>query len=70
MQPVACRLKRNLLQRLGDLLDRPAKVRLGSATLASLLLALLDTAAIVLTLPLVDLVSGTKSPSGIIEPAV
>lgn len=56
---------RHVLRQLGDILDRPTKLRLGFATFVSLLLALLDTAAIVLMLPLVDLASGTRPTSGV-----
>lgn len=56
---------RQLLRHLGDILDRPTKLRLWLATFASLLLALLDTAAIVLMLPLVDLASGNRPTSGV-----
>lgn len=56
---------RHLLLRLGELLDKPTKIRLGLATVVSLLLALLDTVAIVLMLPLVDLASGKAPTSGV-----
>lgn len=56
---------RRLLHQIGDILDRPTKIRLGLASLASLLLALLDTAAIVLMLPLVDLASGSRPSNGV-----
>ena len=56
---------RQLMAQLGDVLDRPTKVRLGLATLVSLLFALLDTAAIVLMLPLVELASGSAPTEGI-----
>ncbi len=56
---------RQLVAQLGDILDRPTKLRLGLATLVSLLLALLDSAAIVLMLPLVDLASGNAPTQGV-----
>lgn len=55
---------RSFLQQLGDVLDRPTKIRLLGATALALLLALLDTAAIVLMLPLVDLASGNPPTGG------
>lgn len=54
----------SLLTKLGDILDRATKIRLVLATGASLLLALLDTLAIILMLPLVELASGTKPAQG------
>lgn len=56
---------RHLLRRLSDILDRPTKFRLALATVVSLVLALLDTAAIVLMLPLVELASGNPPVSGL-----
>ena len=34
-QPVACRSMRHLMAQLGDVLDRPTKLRLGLATVVS-----------------------------------
>ncbi len=55
---------RDLLAKLRLIFDRRTKVKLMLATVGSVAVSLLDTLAIALVLPLVDLATGTGSPSG------
>lgn len=56
---------RRLYDRLGGILDRPTKIRFGGAMIASLFLAVLDSLAVILMLPLVDLATGVPATSGL-----
>jgi ATP-binding cassette, subfamily B, bacterial PglK len=53
-----------LLHQLRDILDRRTKMRLLAATIASIMIAILDMAAIALVLPLVNLATGSGEESG------
>lgn len=55
---------RDLLAKLRLIFDRRTKVKLVLATVGSVAVSLLDTLAIALVLPLVDLATGTGTPSG------
>lgn len=55
----------HLYRRLDGVLDRPTKLRLVGALIASVLLAALDAVAVVLMLPLVDLATGVPASSGL-----
>ena len=55
---------RDLVRKLNFIFDRSAKRKLALATLGSTIVALLDTVAIALVLPLVDLATGTSPQSG------
>lgn len=57
---------RDLLSRLGDVFDRRIKRRLLLAILGSLIVSVLDTAAIALVLPLVQLATGGADTGGVI----
>lgn len=56
---------RHLIRRLGALFDKPTKVRFIFAMVVSLILALLDTVAVLLMLPLVDLATGVPPTTGL-----
>ncbi len=56
-----------ILRMLNDIFDRRMKVSLVGAVIASVVLALLDTLAISLVLPLVDLAAGNTADSGAIR---
>lgn len=58
---------REFLRKLNDIFDRRMKATVLVALLASTLLALLDTVAISLILPLVDLLTGADSDSGVLD---
>lgn len=58
---------RQLLRRLNHIFDRRTKVKLLLATVASIVIALLDTVAIALVLPLVNLATGHESDSDLLE---
>ncbi len=53
-----------LVQPLRDIFDRPTKIRLVLAALGTTVAALLDTLAIALVFPLVDLAANPDDPSG------
>ena len=53
-----------MLHQLNEVLDRRTKMRLFGAAAVSVLIAFLDTVAIALVLPLVNLATGSKAESG------
>ncbi len=55
---------RDLVRKLNHIFDRSAKKKLALATLGSTVVAFLDTVAIALVLPLVDLATGASLDSG------
>lgn len=55
----------HLTRRLRVILDKPTQLRFGGAMIASLVLALLDTVAVLLMLPLVDLATGVPPTTGL-----
>lgn len=58
---------RELLAKLGDIFDRRTRIKLVVATVGSIAVALLDTLAIALVLPLVDLASGSGGQSSAVR---
>lgn len=57
----------DLLRKLNDIFDRGTKQKLILATLFTVVIAVLDTAAIALVLPLVDLAANAESESGSVD---
>lgn len=53
----------DVIRKLNDILDRGVKLRLLFAGFASIILALLDTVAIALVLPLVSFAAGSEAAS-------
>ena len=53
-----------MLRQLNDVLDRRTKLRIVGAAAASVVIAFLDTVAIALVLPLVNLATGSEAESG------
>ena len=53
-----------LLAKLNDIFERRTKRNLALATLGSIVVAMLDTFAIAMVLPLVDLATGADMSSG------
>jgi ABC-type multidrug transport system fused ATPase/permease subunit len=54
-----------LIRRLRLILDKPTQLKFGGAMIASIVLALLDTVAVLLMLPLVDLATGVPPTTGL-----
>lgn len=58
---------RDILSKLNDIFDRRMKISVVMATFASILIALLDTAAIALVLPVVELATNTGDESEVVR---
>lgn len=58
---------RTTLAKLNDIFDRRMKLSVAFATLASIVIALLDTLAITLVLPVVEIATGSSTDSGIAQ---